>query len=91
MAESKLCRRFSKLMRRLPIPGEAAALWVGGSMGVPGEAVVVVLVCFGALHAGDPHEERRELAAGRGGVAGVCGGTCTMVPCAPGHVLGFVL
>lgn len=88
MAESKLCRRLSKLMRRLPIPGEAAALWVGGSTGVPGEGA---LVRFDALHAGDPHEERRELAAGRGGVAGVCGGTCTMAPCAPGHVLGFVL
>jgi len=59
MAVSKLLRRFSKLIRRLPISGEAAALWVGGSMGVPGEALVVVLVRFDALHAGDPHDERR--------------------------------
>ena len=59
-------------------------------MGVPGEAFVVVLVRFDALHAGDPHEERRELTTGRGGVAGVCGGTCTMVfLCCTRHVLGF--
>ena len=74
MTESKLRRRFSKLIRCLPVTREAAALWVGGSMGVPGEAFVIVFVSFDALHAGDPHDERRELAAERGGVATVCGG-----------------
>ena len=43
-------------------------------MGVPGEAFVIVLLRFDALHAGDPHDERRELAGGRGGVASVSGG-----------------